>query len=51
MFAPKDFSSLNVASISSANTPPANLKAECIPIVSLRPFDISNWQFWHRLRN
>jgi hypothetical protein len=34
-----------------ARMEPADLKAECVPIVLLRAFDISNGQFWHRLAN
>jgi hypothetical protein len=30
---------------------PANLEAECIPIVLLRALDIRNWQFWHGVAN
>jgi hypothetical protein len=30
---------------------PANLKAECIPIMLLRAFNIRNGQFWHQLAN
>jgi len=32
-----------------ARIEPANLKAEYIPIVLLRAFNISNGQFWHWL--
>jgi hypothetical protein len=34
-----------------ARIEPANLKAECVPIVLLRAFNISNGQFRHRLAN
>jgi len=30
---------------------PGDLKAERIPIVLLRPFNIRNGQFWHQLAN